>query len=268
MTEADREELRRAKRLLENAGLAIKLANSLGKPVEWALSRIPGRAAEIITTATKAALDRALDLALYTMDGKADVPARNWVHQVVVWGTGAAGGTLGLLGLPVELPVTTTVMLRSIADHARSQGEDLSSPEARLNCLLVLALGGPGSSDDASETGYFAVRIAMARAVTEAAEYLAGRAAAEGLAEKTGPVLVRLISGIAARFGVAVEDKAAAQLVPIIGALGGAVINGVFMDHFQNMASGHFTIRRLERKYGADEVKAEYTSLQADRTTT
>ena len=31
---------------------------------------------------------------------------------------------------------------------------------------------------------------------------------------------------------------------------GGAAINVLFIDHFQNMARGHFTVRRLERAFG------------------
>jgi hypothetical protein len=46
--------------------------------------------------------------------------------------------------------------------------------------------------------------------------------------------------------------------VPIIGAVGGGSINLLFMNHFQEVAHGHFTIRRLERKYGEDIVKRAY----------
>jgi len=42
----------------------------------------------------------------------------------------------------VELPISTAMMLRSIADIAHSQGEDLEDMEARLSCLEVFALGG------------------------------------------------------------------------------------------------------------------------------
>ncbi len=261
MNDADLEELRRAKGLLENPGVAIKLAAHAGKPLEWAISKLPARAGAIVTASTRAALEKALGLALYTLDKRPEVPPRNWSHRVAVWATGAAGGAFGLAGLPVELPITTTVMLRSIADIARSRGEDLSSPAARMDCLLVLALGAPGSADDAADAGYFGVRAALARAVSEAAQYLVGRMASEQALDRTAPVLVRLIGGIAARFGVAVEDKIAAQLVPVVGALGGAAINAVFIGHFQDMAWGHFTVRRLERRYGPDEVRAAYDRL-------
>jgi hypothetical protein len=66
-----------------------------------------------------------------------------------------------------------------------------------------------------------------------------------------GPVLVRLVTQIAARFGVVVTQKFAAQAVPIVGALGGAAVNYAFIDHFQEIAREHFTVRRLERRYGA-----------------
>jgi hypothetical protein len=69
---------------------------------------------------------------------------------------------------------------------------------------------------------------------------------------------VRLVALIAARFGIVVSEKAAAQAIPIIGAAGGAIINTVFIDHYQDMARGHFTVRRLERLHGVDAVRAAY----------
>ncbi|WP_430232117.1 EcsC family protein [Paraburkholderia tropica] len=158
--------------------------------------------------------------------------------------------------LTIELPISTTIMLRSIADIARSEGENLSKRDAQIACVQVLAFGGKSKSDDGAETGYFAVRQAMAVAVTDAVTYLA-----KGSSDSAVPVMIQLIRQIAQRFGVQVGEKAAAQIVPILGAAGGATINTLFMNHFQDMARGHFTVRRLERKYGAGFVKAEYERL-------
>ena len=47
-------------------------------------------------------------------------------------------------------------MLRSIADIARSENEDIFSVESKIACIEVFAFGGPGRADDASESGYFA----------------------------------------------------------------------------------------------------------------
>jgi hypothetical protein len=151
------------------------------------------------------------------------------------------------------------IMLRAIAEIARSEGEDLSDPETSLACLQVFALGGRAGSDDASESGYFAIRGLLAKSVTEAARFIAER----GIAAEGSPALVRLVALVASRFGVVVTQKVAAQAVPIVGALGGAAVNYAFVEHFQNVARGHFTVRRLERRYGKEAVRTEYERLAA-----
>ena len=67
-----------------------------------------------------------------------------------------------------------------------------------------------------------------------------------------------MITSIAQRFSIQVTEKTVAQAVPIIDAAGGAVLNTVFINHFQDMARGHFIVRRLERIYGEDFIKSEY----------
>ena len=109
----------------------------------------------------------------------------------------------------------------------------------------------------ASESGYFAIRAALARSVTKAVEYIAQK----GLAEESAPALIRLIIQIADRFSIQVSEKAAAQAIPVIGAARGVLINTLFIDHFQDMARGHFIVRRLERKYGKEIVEATYKTV-------
>jgi hypothetical protein len=103
------------------------------------------------------------------------------------------------------------------------------------------------------------MRALLARSISEAAQYVATSTAAS----QSAPVIMRLIHQIAARFGVAVTQKAMAQAVPLLGAAGGAAINYAFIHHFQSLATGHFTMRRLERKYGVDLVKDRYNAIQA-----
>jgi hypothetical protein len=188
---------------------------------------------------------------------------RSRIHKGIATLAGAAGGAAGFSGLAIELPFTTTVMLRAIADIARGEGEDLADPATALACLEVFALGGraePGAvrfGDDNVETGYFAVRGALAKSVSEAARFLLER----GVAEEAAPALVRFITLVGSRFGFIVSQKVAAQSVPVIGGVCGAAINYAFVDHFQRLARGHFTIRRLERRYGARTVQAEYEKL-------
>jgi len=254
---ADIEALRQAKHTLEHPGLAAKISGLLGAPIEKGFDMLPRQWHAVVNGATRKSIRIALAMAVGTMDPKNAKPPSNRWHKLAVCVTGAAGGAFGLPALAVELPVSTAIILRSIADIARSQGEDLESLAGRMQCVQVLALGGTSKRDDAAETGYFAARAAMAKAVSEAAAHLS----AKGLSGKGAPVIVRLIAQIASRFSVVVSEKVAAQAVPVLGAFGGAALNALFINHFQQIGNGHFTVRRLERLYGPDEVQRVYLSL-------
>ena len=52
--------------------------------------------------------------------------------------------------------------------------------------------------------------------------------------------------------------------MPVVGAVGGAAVNAAFAHHFQTMARGHFTVRRLEREHGAEAVRFEYERLRGE----
>ena len=257
LEEADWRDLKRARMLLENPGIAAKITNALGMPIEKGFRLLPRDWKEKVGEITQAALHKAVHAAVNTMKDIPGEESSEMLHKIAVAATGGIGGFFGLPALAVELPVSTAIMLRSIADIARSEGEYISDIDSRMACLEVFALGGTSRRDDASETGYFAVRAALAQSVTDAARHVAER----GLAGKGSPALLRLIVQIAERFGIQVYEKAAAQAVPAIGAAGGALINTLFIDHFQERARGHFIVRRLERKYGTETIKTAFNSL-------
>ena len=270
----DQAALARAMRELERTNLAIRLSAIIGRQVSAVGSIIPANISEIANKAAETAIRSGLNFSFRSLAGK-PLRDRRRMHKSLAVLAGAAGGAFGFPSLPVELPFSTTIMLRSIADIARGEGEDLSDPKTALACLEVFALGGRADGDKhirfleidvadynfaegaALETGYFAVRAILAKSVTEAASYLSGR----GVINEFAPALVRLVAQIGTHFGVVVSQKLVAQSVPLIGAAGGAAINYVFADHFQTMARGHFTILRLERQYGVGVVRAEYERL-------
>jgi len=257
LSEKDLAHLRSAKYLLENPGFAAKATNLLGAPIEKGLKALPDNFQQGIANATHAALRRALEIAVSTMDNEPGVKASNNFHMGTAAVLGAIGGAGGLAALSIELPISTTVMVRSIIDIARSEGENIESIETQLACLEVFALGGPSTSDDGAETGYFAVRAALGKVIADAAAHIAKR----GLSKEAAPSLVRLIVRIGERFSIQVTPKAAAQLVPGIGAVGGAVVNTAFTDHFQKMARGHFIMRRLISTHGLETVQLAYEEV-------
>jgi hypothetical protein len=260
MDPSDLTSLEAAVAALERPTWAMRIINLIGIPIEAATKLLPAKAGALVSRATTMAVRKALVAAVSTMGRKHRGAPSTWLHRTAAAASGGVGGFFGLAGLAVELPISTVIMLRAIADIARSEGEDVGSVEAQLACVQVFALGGPGPADDVSETAYYAARLGLAKSLAEAAEYIATK----GLTEEGAPVVLRLIARIAARFNVVVSEKVAAQAVPVVGAATGAAINLLFLSTFQKTASGHFVVRRLERKYGPDAVKSTYEAI-ADR---
>jgi hypothetical protein len=257
--DSDREALAEAMRQLESPSLAGRLASAAGKPVALVQRVLPATASTAVAELTKHALERALDVALFSLRNRRVTGGRKF-HSGLACASGAIGGAFGLAALAVELPVSTTIMLRAIAAIAQEEGEDLADPRTALACLEVFALGGPTAEEAGVEADYFAVRAMLARGLVEIADF----AIDKGAIGESAPFFGRFLTQIAARFGVVVSQKVAAQAVAVFGAVGGAAVNLAFIEHFQNVARGHFTIRRLERGYGVDAVRGEYDRLKSE----
>ena len=265
LTPAELTTLEDAYAKLENPSLSIRLSSAVGMPVEAVTrelgKRVPEAVVEAVSKSTHKALELVLQSSMRSIKGEKQVPASPRLHTAAAMTTGAVAGFFGLQTLIVELPLTTGIMFRSIADIARAEGESPQDPETVLNCMQVFAMGSRTSSaDDAAETSYYGVRVALSKAVTDALQY----AASKGFGSASAPALVRLISALSSRFGVVVTQKTMAQTIPVIGAIGGGLVNTIFISHFQDMARGHFAIRALERKYGAEAVQAAYLRLKDD----
>jgi len=260
MSSKHMKELMHAKGILEDPGLPAKIVNAFGVPIEKGFEYLPDKWEEKVVYLSENALRSGLKIAIHTLNPDETLihqKSSNMFHKLCVAASGSLGGAFGLSTLALELPVTTTLMLRSIADIARSEGENLNEIEARLACLEVFALGGNKKTDDCTETGYYMIRTALSNAVLNASRYIAQ----SNIIDDTAPVLLKLLTNIASRFGMVVSEKMAATALPIIGAAGGALINILFMDHFQDMARGHFIVRRLERIYGREVVSKNYELL-------
>ncbi len=258
LSPTDSADLRAAVTRLETQSLAMKIASRLGMPIEALMQTLPRPAQAAMQTAADKALTRCLYLAVNADRPGSPMVVHKRSHTAAAAVTGAVGGFFGLPGLVIELPITTTVMLHSIVQIARSQGEDFSTPQSGLACLEVFALGPEKTHRQARECAYYATRMALAQVTREAAIYVAQK----GMASESAPALVSFLGRIAARFGIGVSEKMMAELVPIAGAVGGLTLNVMFSHHFQNLAEGHFVIRRLERTYGSEVVRREYEAAR------
>ena len=260
LTKSEKQELESAVVLLENPSFIIKALNYIGKPIEKGMDLLPEKASKQVSKAVHKSLMKGLDYAMVASSYD-KIKVESKIKNKVLGGlSGFGGGIFGFPGLAVELPITTVIMLKSILEIAEAEGEDLNDLEARLACLQVFAFGGRTLSDDGAETGYYAVRNGLASLVKKSADYIV-KEGIEAISEKSAPTLLRLIAQIAERFGISVTEKGMTQAIPVIGGLGGAVINLIFITHFEDMAKGHFVIRRLERKHGKELIESEYKKI-------
>jgi hypothetical protein len=255
LSPADRDALRIAVDQLEHPHLAARLADYAGQPINTLIKVLPGGLNQRLHNLVQAAVVKCLEVAIDSLDHE-PAGTSDWMDKLMVGVAGGVGGFFGLAALPVELPITTALMLRSIAEIARASGEDLSLLETRLACLEVFALGARGPHDKAG-IGYYATRVLLARLASDLAIAISQR----GAVGASTPVFAKLVGEIVARFGLVVSDLSTASAVPVFGALGGATVNVIFTDHFQRVARGHFTVRRLERVYGEATVRGAYERI-------
>lgn len=218
-----------------SSGISTSLGRAAGSfgLAHWAMRRLPGLEA-VATTA----LARAFDIAILGVPdgvqsaGGSGLRSSGTLSRLVVVASGAFGGAAGVVGFAPDVAVTTLAIMRRIGRIAQEEGEDLSSEAARRACLEVFALraGAPGAL---VEGGYYETRLLL----------------------QGGPLL-RLLAEIGPRYGLQLGQKLAAQVVPVAGAVCGAVINAAFMTNYDHLARAHFTVRRLERVWGTVAVKS------------
>jgi hypothetical protein len=248
---AQQAELEHAVQLLGQPRLSIRLANYAGKPLDSVLGAVPGLSGALHRVVRNAIL-RCLTVAIESQDDEAFAPS-SWRPKALTGFTGGVGGLFGALALPVELPFTITLMLRAVADIARHHGEDLRMVEPRLACLQVFALG-ERKSDAGAAIGYYAARATLTKLTSDVMSTIVERS----MLDVSAPVVSRLVAEVVSRFGLVLSERVAAGAIPVLGALGGATLNVMFMDHFERMAQGHFTLRRLEREYGREAIGELY----------
>ena len=236
---------------IESGGLIIKLASWVGAKADDLIHKVPANWQHLIEEATDLALKESYRLAFATQPDQENQSLLNkalsWAqgetwHRFATSVAGAAGGLGGISTTLIDLPVTTTLILRSIQQIATGYGEDLNDEAVRAQCLAVFGFGGPLTEDDDAETGLFASRLA-----------LSGKATAE------------LMKTILPRFGVVVSEKILLQSTPIIGAVTGAAINSAFSSYYQTMAHVHFRLRRLEKEHDTDQIRACFERIVSTR---
>ena len=230
-----RAELAAALALLDDrGGLLVRSARNLARfataPVLRGLGDRSG-AGSALEGLAHAALQRAFGIAVIGLPDSG-VPAGPLASaraaHLATAVSGAVSGAAGLLGAVPDAALTTLLIMRQIAAAALAGGEDLRGEDTRRACLEVFALAGAGE-----DGGYWGARLLL-----------------------RGAPVAALFAQAARVWSARLADKLAASAAPLAGAAGGVLVNTAFLRHYRHLARAHFTIRRLEREYGAAAVRA------------
>lgn len=261
----DYNDLKKAAELLTTPSITAQISNIVGSPLEHAIEKLPTKLRNSIQETVSSALHKSINGAVKTMDNK-PTKASTIKHKLMAAGSGALGGVFGAPALLVEIPISTTIIMRAVADIARSEGFDVNDIETKRICLEVFSLGGITKADDGTDTGYYFTRVALNEVMKSFNKELSKIVVKEGIVKgftpaQIGGFMTKLVETVATKFGIVITGKIASQIVPVIGAVTGATINSLFVDYYQNMALGHFTIKRLEKKYDFDHIRDEFEKL-------
>ena len=264
---------------LENPAAFMRFAQKFSLPIEKLQNRLPPKAQEILHLAVDRSMHTALKIAIESLGENTEETTSwrlaleggqksHWLHTLAVTTTGAVGGAFGFSSILVELPISTTIMLRSITDVARQWGENIHAPETQLQCLYVFSLGtGSSRASEHKDSHYLGSRLAFHKALNDAIRLLAQGASREillGLEKNAWPQLVKLLAFIAPAFEKSMVRKLALEAVPFVGAIGGASINAAFCHYFTQAARYHFGLLHLERSQGQSAIASLYQEALAD----
>ncbi len=272
----DLEAIKQAKSSMQDTGFVMQSLDKVGNFIEAGINRIPKKTQKWLQNMVNHILLKTLKANLLTLQkGKEFKKPSNKTYKTLITSSGIASGLFGSttgVGTVIftsEMALSTKFIMRSIMDIARSHGEDLHDIDTQLACLQVFAFGNSSKDNDGLETSYYTTRIAMNSTIKEATKFATQyslKDLSKTLVSSTNPLL-KLLGTIAGRFSVQVSEKFIAQAIPIVGAVGGGTLNYAFINHFQKIAEAHFTIRKLERKYGSEIVMNIYEKLNFAKNT-
>ncbi len=258
---------------LEKPSSLVTATDKLGKPLDKLQDYLPQPIQQLVKQAMNMALKSALQAAIKSLPSqKSAQPSwvvahditkrRAWRHTAAVTTTGAISGALGTAALLVELPLTTSLILRSISSMAQEWGHDLKQPHIQMQCLYVFTLGSSHTSaDDEMDAAYLSARLAYHGLIRELASFISTHSLKDvllTLEKGTLPALVKFASLFIPALERTLLRSVLSKSIPVISAVGSAALNAGFCQYFTRAARYHFGLMHLESIYGAQKVHDHY----------
>jgi len=89
MSQNELEDLKYAKELLENPGLAARITDALGTAIDKGFELLPAKWSDVVQQTTKESLRKALEFAVMTMDNRPRVSSWSFLHKMFAATSGA-----------------------------------------------------------------------------------------------------------------------------------------------------------------------------------
>jgi hypothetical protein len=231
---------RAAAEYLAAKGRLMGTLEKMGHLLQSGLHRLPSGVQRSMAERARDALELGYRAAILGLDAEPTKGDRTLGYRLGGMASGALGGMGGFMTTLAELPVTTTLIMRSIAEIAQSEGHDVRDAEVRAHCIEVFAFGGPLDEDDDADLAFWGARLA-------------------------GREVAGLMVSVAARYAPAMVTKFAMQAAPILGGAVGAGLNLLYMQFYQAMARVVFRLLPLEQRHGREAVREGFAARVAER---
>lgn len=212
----------------------VARSRSLGAGVEAQWARLP----DAVRAQVEAQVAQALRVGLGIAKAAPQTSPRQQRWMVIA--SGAAGGAVGLAGALADLPVALVIFLQAIREEAREAGLDPDRDGVALASLDILSSGRVLAVAEVLNPAYVSGRLALA-----------------------GPTLSGWIARTVPRLIPLLGPRLAASAVPLVGALGGAVLNAAWLEHYRSLARIRFRLMALAEHHGAEAVVRAYARAQA-----
>jgi len=230
---------------------------AVGSAIEGCLSAL---ASQTIKTFDREAIQRAVsakasklgeaESPLFSQLQAADERAReSWIFHV--GGAAAEGGVTGALGLPglaADIPALFSILLREIQEIGTCYGYDITAEHEQEYLLQILRAGFASNVK---------TKMAFIMSLKEFEQILIGVAwkkMAQDLAGKqlTKHSLLAALRQFAKTLGLQLTKRKALQMIPVVGALVGASLNGTLANDIGKAAYISYRRRWITEKLGDD----------------
>lgn len=180
--------------------------------------------ADVLRDAAVASIEALKSKDLETSDRVANV-VHNWANGLAT-GIGGAGGSVGLPGMAVDIPLTITLALRSIHKIGLCYGYRCDDDMGQQFVLGILAASGANDLEErvAAITTLQALSTILQKVTWKE---ISAKAAQQQFGKEAA---IMAIKQLAKQLGINITKRKALAAIPVIGAMIGASVNYWYMN--------------------------------------